>query len=392
MACNNSICVAVGQDPVSNLPAIWTSTDGNNWIKQNRFVGSTLPPAGQNNAQSFNNLLWDGKQFVLSGGGGNNVIATSPDGFYWTPVYYPDYTEATTTATGSLLGVHGGTVSSSGYTAFQYGAGKVMGVGLLPSTVSGTTRSVTLASLSSLNGAAATVTPGGTAQNVPVTPLTHYYELIGTSDPNNVNTFVVQMAIDGVISPGSMSIQLGLATDTAGVSQLLLNLPRAGAWVMVDDIYVTDFNPDPAGNVGQLGIVNIVPHMPTTDVQTPMTKVGSAPSHAAQVAGPLSFCNGGVGTNTQGAKEIYSSNQPIPSNFRVQAVQAEAFFTKYGVVGASATMGVISGTTEVDAPTVSAPTTTPVYTSLMLELDPNTNQPWTVASAQALKLSVTKMS
>jgi hypothetical protein len=389
IACNNSVCVAVGQDPVApNTPAIWTSTDGNNWVKQNRFIGSTTVNASLN-TNSFNNVIWDGKQFVVVGGGNNNVIATSPDGFSWTPLYYPDYNEVAAATSGSQLGLYGGVQTGTGYSAYQSGTGKGMGVGLVPGPVSGTTRSLSLAWIG-WNGTATTITTGGTAQNVPINPLTHYYEIIGTSDPNTVNVFVIQMAIDGVICPGSMSIALGLSTDTAGTSQLLLNLPRAGNWTMIDDIYFTDFNDDLAGNVGQLGIVSIVPHMPTTDVQAQMTQVGSAANHAVQVAGALSSSSGGVGAFTQNAKDIYSSNQPVPSNYRVQAIQAEAFFSKYGIVGGNAAMGVISGQTEVDALAVSAITSTPVYTSMMLELDPNTNQPWTIAAAQALKLAVTK--
>ena len=181
-----------------------------------------------------------------------------------------------------------------------------------------------------------------------------------------------------------------MPSDT-GQAQLLINLPRLGNWTVIDDIYLTDFAADQAGNTGQLGVVNIVPDMPASDSQSQFTNTGSASTHAAQVAGALSLSQGSVASYTVGGKDIYNTNPNIPANYRVQAVQVEGFFSKYGSSGAAATVGIVSNGVEADSGQVAAMTANPVFGSFIQALDPKTNQPWTIAGVTAAKIAITKV-
>lgn len=390
VATNGSICVAVGQDPVNTyIGAIWTSTDGVHWTKVNRLINTSGSVA---NGNCFTNVIWDGAQFVLVGGQNSNIIATSPDGLAWTPLYYPDYTESAGTATGSFLGIYTGTFNASGvYVGWTGAATQNNGFGIVPGTSNGTTRNV---SGIVINGAG-TVSTQAPNTLVPVSPLSHYYELIFTAVAGSTNLFTIQLAIDGVIvgsiPTNTNSGLLALASDTTGTTHMFINLPRTGNFVVIDDIYLTDFAADAAGNVGQMGVINIVPKIGNGDVQTQFTQNGTAPSHAAQVSGALSNSEGAVFSFTTGAKDIYSTQNNIPANYRVQAVQVEAFFSKYGSIGANATVGLISNGVEVDSSAVSAVTANPVYASFIQSVDPKTNAQWTIAGINAAQLAATKV-
>jgi hypothetical protein len=396
---NGSVCVAVGADTTTaTVGAIYTSTDGVNWTKANRFI---LESSGGNNGV-FTNVIWTGTQFVVTGGLNNNMVLTSPDGINWTPMYYPDYTEYSGTPA-SLLGVYSGTLvagvnagGASGapgtYQPYAISSGYHVGVGLFaaaPVTAqSGTTRQV---SVGFVTGAAAVAlqTPVST---VNIAPLTHFYEIIATAIPGTTNAFTFQWAVDGVIV-GTLPLTLvsgafANAGDT-GTAHLLLNLPRAGQWTVIDDIYVATLNG--SNNIGQLGPVNILPWAPVSDAQANMTRNGNASSNAGQVAGPLSNSEGSVYSYTVGAQDIYKTSANIPAGYKIKGVQSEAYFTKYGTSGANCSTGIISGATEVDSAVVAANTVNPVYASLILETDPSTSAAWTPAGVQAAEMTVTKV-
>jgi hypothetical protein len=395
---NGSICVAVGADTTtSTVGAIYTSTDGVTWSKVNRFI---LEGAGGNNGV-FTNVIWDGKQFVVTGGLNNNMVLTSADGLNWTPVYYPDYTEYSGTPA-SLLGIYSGTLvagvnagGNSGapgtYVPYTSTATYHVGVGLYAAapvtTQSGTTRQVQVGNVtgSGAVGLQALASAVSTAQ------LTHFYEIIATAIPGTSNAFTFQWAVDGVIV-GTLALTLqngafAVANDTA--AHLLLNLGRSGQWTVIDDIYVTTMNG--SSNVGQLGPVNILPWTPVSDVQAAMTRNGNAASNAAQVAGALSNSEGSVYSYTVGAQDVYKTAATIPAGYKIKGVQAEAFFTKYGTSGANCSMGIISGTVEVDSAVVTANTNTPTYAALIAETDPNTNAAWTSDGVKAAEMTVTKV-
>lgn len=378
---NGEICVAVGQDPTNTSSGvIYTSTNGSTWTKNDRLITS-----GAVGVQ-FTGVMWTGTQFVITGGQANNVIATSPDGLAWTSVYYPDYSEALDGTSASALGVYSGTITAAGlYVPWGALSSEVVGQVLYASAASGGVRTITPSDVAG-NGA----TGAGTSANVSTTPLAHYYEIIAVSTAS-ANCFNFSWAVDGVVvgpmvDPGFL---FALASDT-GTAQLLLNLPRNGQWTVIDDIYVTDFAPDPVGNTGQMGIVNIVSGTPASDVQDQFTLTGSAATHAAQLAGALSNSEGMISSYTVGAKDIYGMTNNIPANYRIQAVQVEGFFQKYGNSGASGTLGIVSGAHEVDGGQVAALTVNNVYASSLQSVDPNTNAQWSIAGVNAAKVAVTK--
>jgi hypothetical protein len=388
IACNNTICVAVGGDPANaTLGAIWTSTNGTTWTKTNRFI---LSSASFNPGSNFTDVIWDGSKFVLTGGQNNNVIATSIDGVSWNPIYYPDYAEATGTSCCSLLGAFSGTLNASGtYAPWSASAGALAGVGFSAGAVvaATNTRPVNPATTSG-TGVYSALTP---TASVPLVQLSHYYELIATAT-GTVNQFNIQWALDGVIQ-GTINpaLQFAIASDTAGLNQLLLNLPRTGNWVMIDDIYVSTMNG--ANNVGQLGVVNVFPWTPVSDTTLKqMSATSGTLSHAAQVAGALSNAANSVYTSTNGAKDVYNVSSPVPANWTVNAVQADAFFSKNGYVGGNGAVGIVSKTTELDAPPVVALGANPTYASITTDTDPNTGAPWTLAALNSAGIAVAKTS
>lgn len=402
IATNGTILVAVGNDPVTTtIPALWTSTDGVTWIKQSRFIFAAPGGVGSNN---YTNVIWDGHQFVLVGGTNMNVIAVSPDGIAWTSLYYPDYTEAAAAGCASPMGIFSGTFNAGTYVgAGNGGAGtyapwstslaapNYVGVGFNCAPVvstNGVTSRIVTGVMVPCSTNTATVLATAAAPVVPTAQLSHYYEIIATATATK-NQFNIQFAVDGILVPGTYGpYNLALASDV-GSSHLLINLPRTGNWTVIDDIYLTTQNG--ANNIGQLGVTQVLPWIPASDSQAQFTKNGSLASDALTVASPISNAEGYVYSSTVGAKDVYNMSNAIPAGYRVRAVQAEAYFTKYGSTGANGSVGIVSGATELDSAQVPALTTTPAYGVVLSETDPNTGAAWTVAAAQAAKVAVNKV-
>lgn len=403
IASNGTMLVAVGQDSVNTtLPAIYTSPDGVTWTRTNRFFFATPGGTGLNN---FTNVVWDGSRFVLTGASNLNVIATSPDGIAWSAQYCPDYTEAGGTTNASVMGIYSGTLLAGTYTGSAInGTGtyapwstggappNYLGVGF-NSAAAVTTNGVTTRSVTGVMVPCGTntVTVLNTAavQAVPTANLSHYYEIIATATATK-NQFNIQYAIDGVLVPGTYGpYNLSVSTDTTGVAHLLVNLPRTGNWTVIDDIYLTTMNG--ANNVGQLGVTQVLPWAPSSDAQAQFSRTGTASSDAATVAGPISNAQNYVYSSTVGAKDVYNMSNAIPVGYRVRAVQAEAYFVKYGSTGANGSVGIVSGASEVDSAQVPALTTTPAYGAVLSETDPATGAAWSVSAAQAAKIAINKV-
>jgi hypothetical protein len=392
---NGSTLIATGQDPVTPTnAAIWTSTDGVNWTKSNRFI---LTGVAVNNGNAFTSSLWDGSRFVISGGLNNNVIATSPDGFAWTATYYPDHPEGVNGySSASNLGIYSGTQATTGvFTPWSTSASYTVGVTTGPGEVTSsatpyrTTYAVSVSGTAVLTTALPTNIPLPTivSGNAPASQYTHYYEFIATATSTQ-NQFTIQWAIDGVIQGTVGTIQLASTTDT-GTNFLFINLPRNGNFVMVDDMYLTNMNGQ--GESGQQGVINIFPWKPSGDVQDQFTPTSTTLSHAAQLANALSNTENSINSITTGQKDIYSMSATIPSGWAVKAVQVEAYFTKSGLVAGKGTVGVINGSTEVDSATVSPPITgANTYGSLTLDKDPNTGAAWTNAGFATAEIAVNK--
>jgi hypothetical protein len=394
---NGSIIVAVGHDPSSTNPmgAIYTSTDGVTWTKSNHFTASSANTSGSAiGLMRFSSVFWDGARFIVTGMRNVSFLLTSSDGLVWGCQYYPDYTEAAASVCSSFLGFYGGTLANGVYTGWTTTSTSNNGVGIYAAAVSSGARTV---SSIVVNGAGNVGTSYGPTQSLSVAAgvsLSHYYEIIATPQAGYPNAFTYQIAIDGVIigSISGINTNSGLlaAAGDTGTTMLLINLPRSGTFTVIDDIYLTDFVADAAGNTGQLGVVNIVGGQPTSDVNDHFLQTGSTGTHAAQVAVPLSQSQGAVYSYDVGAQDVYGVTSAIPANYRVQAVQAEAFFARYGTTGGIASVGLVSNGAEVDSTSVSALTATPVMASLIQPVDPKTNSQWTIAGARAAQLVVTK--
>ncbi len=409
---NGTVLVAVGSDPASvNNAAIYTSTNGTVWTKANRFIVNSVALAAGN---TFTNVIWDGARFIVTGGQNNNVIATSPDGVAWTPVYYPDYTEVATELDVGGLGLFSGTLvaglfqeggytGSGGYTPWTTGstANNPIGIVFGAAAVASNARLVeAIQCLGGTTGSTATaVTNTSTSLTVPAvgtsypttTGLTYYFEIVATAVAGTVNMFNIQFAINGVLMAGTLaSQQLAPIADTTGINHLLINLPRSGSWTVVDDIYLNNF----AGvaNIGQIGVCSIIPWTPSSATQSQFALNGTAANNALQVATPLSNSEGSVYATTVGAKDIYGATYSLPANYKVRALQAEGYFSMYGTVGATANVGIISGATETDSPIVNATTTTPVFAKVLADHDPNTGAAWTATAAAAAAITINKTS
>jgi hypothetical protein len=394
---NGSIIVAVGHDPSSTNPmgAIYTSTDGVNWTKVNRFTASTGNISGSAiGLMHFTSVLWDGKQFIATGMRNAAFLLTSPDGLVWACQYYPDYSENNGSVCASFLGCYGGTISNGVYAPWSSTSTNNNGVGIGAGLITNGGRVVCSMVV---NGAGNASNSYGPNVTIPVSgvPLSHYYELIATAQPGVTNAFTYQIAVDGVIQGSISGINansglLAPSTDTTGTTQLLINLPRMGNFTVIDDVYLTDFTVDAVGNYGQLGVVNIVGGQPTSDVSDHFLQTGSTGTHAAQAGVPISQSQGALYSYDVGGQDVYGVSSPIPSNYKVQAVQGEAFFARYGTTGANGTVGLISSGVEVDSPAVAAATSTPMMASLLQSVDPKTNAQWTISGAKAAQLVVTK--
>ncbi|SAK83204.1 hypothetical protein AWB81_04187 [Caballeronia arationis] len=77
------------------------------------------------------------------------------------------------------------------------------------------------------------------------------------------------------------------------------------------------------------------------------------------------------------------SGMPLPS----------APYPNFGMVTtrAQGQVGLVSGTVEGDGAAVSGLTATPSFASRLQSVDPNTNQPWTLSGARAVKVAVAKV-
>ena len=402
-----TLAVAVGHDAVTNTAAIYTSTNGTVWTKVDRFLFNE-PAAIQNN--TFTNVYWDGHRFVLIGGINNNVIAVSTDGFAWNALYYPDYTEAAGTISCNLAGVYSGTLTAGTYVdqassvsnpgtfvpwSLATTAGFATGLGV---TVGAATQGINVVTRTiqgvTLAGAAAGMTQTAVtnaAQTVPCSgSLTNYYEIIATSVPGTTNMFNVQYAINGVILPGSQSnVQFAAAADTTGASHLLINNPNTGNFVMMDDLYLTNM----AGTlcVGQLGPQIVMPLNLAADVSDQFTNSINGNHNYQTVGTPLSNSEGYVYSSTPGVKDVYSTSNAVPTNYKINGVMVEGYFAAYGPIGANCQIEASSNGVVANGNTVAANTSTPLYSSVLMPTDPNTSAAWTSGGLNALQVIPAKL-
>ncbi len=384
VAHNGTVVVAVGQDPVNtNSGAIFVSVDGLNWTElPNPFTGAVSP-------WYYSAILWDGERFVLCGSNGSGILATSTNGYQWVN----QYSEQTVGVSASAMGVYSGTLNNGAYVPYSAAPGSIVGTGFYATPPFNEVRSVQPFFIEG-NGA---VNADEIGVNISVidSVYSYYYELIATAVPGTPNAFTWQWALNGAIQGnvpfGSLPSQFAPTSDT-GQAQLLLNLPRNGQWTVIDDIYVTDFNHDGSGCVGQLGVINILDKPVAGDVQDQMLQYnGEASTNSGLVSNPLSRTQGYVGTNIVGGKDTYNANMPIYGAFQVLAVQAETYVSiEYNGSGAG-TVGLLSNGIEADATSSIISTSYGAqFTPMVLVNDPSTGEAWTLEAASNANITLTK--
>jgi hypothetical protein len=397
IATNGSIAVAVGTDPtVAGSGAIWTSTNGTTWTKANRFI---FNGAAATSSAVLTSVTWDGTRFIATGGLNSNVVATSTDGISWYVISATDYAEAATGLTSmAFLGVFSGTQSPSTgiFTPWGTAAGNTSGAGFTCSTSSGGTRTVTAAAVTAnalVNGSSLSVSAVAAALGAqPPATLSHYYELVFTAVAGTPNLFNVVALIDGV-SVGTLvgQLQMAATTDTTGVSQAFLNLPRSGCFTQVDDIYLTNFSG--AYHNGRLGTQRIYPIVASSDVSDQLTTSNNGATNSNTVNAELSNAEGYVYSTATTAQDIYGTTNAVPSSgVSINAVQMEGFLATYnGSSPSTGQIGVQSNGKQslgVSLTTSGAPT----RAVALVELDPNTNAPWTNSGLNAVDIVVAKTS
>jgi hypothetical protein len=389
---NGTILVAVGQDPTNTYQcAIWTSTDGVTWTKQNRFV---VTASGVN---YFATVYWDGARFVMTSTSGNNVLAVSTDGVAWNALYVPDYGEQTGTGSMSFLGVFSGTQNPGTgiFTPWGTAAGNVSGVGVTAAAVASNARTVTATTVTAgaLSNTAQTASVGAIGAALgqqPPSTLSHYYEFIFVTVPGTVNLFNVYWAIDNGQFPTALGqYQFASSTDTTGAAQLFLNLPRNGQFTVIDDVYLTNFTGP--YHVGRLGVQRIYPLTTASDVGTDQFTNTLAGSNAATVNSALSNSEGYVYSTATTAQDVYATTNAVPGGNAINAVQVEGFLTAYNSSAGAGTVGVQSNGVQKFGSQIST-NTNPTRAQVIAETDPNTNVPWTTSGLNAVDIVVAKTS
>jgi hypothetical protein len=399
LASNGSILIAAGQDYATpSIGAIYLSTDGINWTKQNQFFYSGSS-SGMAPTTTFTNVIWDGAQFVMTGGENNGMVVVSPDGKAWETKYVTDYPEQAGTATQGMAGVFFGSVNpiTNIFTPWNAAstASYVNGLGLVAFAGSGATRQIGLgASYANAQYAAQQYItlpcPAIPLGQQPGTALTNYYELIFTPTATN-NAFTAQWAINGTVETFSGGPwQLAPTADTTGVTQLFFNLPRNGNYNVIDDIYLTTMNG--ANNVGRLGPQSVFAVDPSTVVGTPgFSNTSGTLTNAQTVATELGNAENYLYATTKNKADTYHTTNTVPATFNVRALQVDAAMGAQGPGPAPAgTVGVVSGSASKQSNSVTPTAGLYSRASLFMETDPNTNAAFTAAGLNALELTITK--
>jgi hypothetical protein len=366
---------------------IITSPDGLTWTE----AGGHILPVGTASTD-WRSAIYDGTQYVIFSDQTNGVVATTTDGVTNYQVKYVQ--EGAETAIGSPLtsvfpcGLIAATTAPSATTGqFSLSSGTENIFGYQVSANNSNTRVITLGYMTFNAGSAQT---GGTLLTLPALSAVpgsyHYFELTYTKVAATANTFTLSISVDGVAYGTTTSLPIMPSTDTT--SLFLISFQRNGAFTGFDDIYVT-LNDGIAGTLqGPQGPVNIVAARPTTDVSDQWVKNGTAASNSLSVNQPAfsSQTANFVSSNNAGDKDVYGiPSNAIPAGYIVQAVSAEAVFTRTSTSAPSVDVGISSGGTESDSTPISLTTNNPTFVSKYFQTNPNGNVTWTVAAASAIE-------
>lgn len=380
MVSSTNITLPVFTNASGNVSLV-TSTTGasGSWTNTSRV----LPYLGAS-VNGWKDVYYDGTKYLLcsyaSSAATSACIATTSDGLKdWQVKYMSDVTPSTTGGF-SGLGVCAATAAPTSGSAWT----QVGGVAWLNcSTPSAGSSTISL------------YTAAGTTANLTATQsssiLTHSYEVRAVAAAT-ANSFNISFYIDGTLQ-GTTASPVAFGSGTSDTTSLLiLNMPRSGNWQQFDDVVLT--LDDGLGIVGPLGPINIVSRRPTADVSTQWTRVGTAASNALSVnQNALSSQSSNyVNTYTDGGKDVYSSTDTVPANYKVKAVQVEAYFAKLGTSAPVANVGIKSGSTESDSANLTVTSANATYVSSIAQTDPSTGAAWTQTGANNSQFVINKVS
>lgn len=328
-------------------------------------------------------------------------MCRSSDGFSWSFVYACEWTEAATNNVYSPIGVMFTTQSSTTTHALNTSATTpAFGMVFNASSSGATTRSGQLRG-PTLNSAAANLATFTASCPVSASGTWHYYEFEFTPTATG-NTFTVRFWIDGTLTYDSGTTGYLCASSTSDTTTYpFFNTGRNAAVTGFDDILL--IVKDGVGTSAPIGGASILPRRVTADVGVPAWTRNPANlgSNAAAVnSGGLSTANAvngasavvarRVSTDTDGARDEYSSTSAVAAQGLVLGVMTEAFYTKTSGTQAVVNQGLSYG--GVDALTTQTITTsTATYTQTINEKAPG-GAAWSTAAADGCTFVQVKVS
>lgn len=344
-----------GSGSAGNGQAILVSNDnGKSWSVAWNALSAT------SNGFMFSNLMTDGTYLYATLTG--NGMVRSADGFTWEFVWGAENTENTTSNMFSPVGLLCSVAPNP--TTFQIAPTNLFGITWSASSNGSVIRS------GQIKGPlinSATIVSFNTTCPVSDQGAWHFYELEFTPTATG-NTFTARFWIDGtlVYDFGTTGYLLAPnATDTT--TYPFFNIGRSGSMTGFDDFLL--IVKDGVGTSGPIGGASILPRRLNGDVGTPgwtRNPANLGTNAAAINAGGISTSNAlngagavvprRVSTDTDGARDEYSSTDAVAAQGRVLGVMTEAFYTKVSGTQATINQGVRSGGT--DALTTQTITTT----------------------------------
>lgn len=216
----------------------------------------------------------------------------------------------------------------------------------------------------------------------------HYYEIVATADPKNVNSFFWSLLVDGnVVYKTPASYSMAPMADTT--SYLMFEpLCTSQAFNQFDDLYIC-LN-DGKGISGPQGPNIVLPLRPSGNVQNAWTAVGTQSSNALALAGPTPSTNkNGVVSGNVSDKDVYTL-AALPAGYQPAAVCINAAVSRVATGGSpQVAVGIITNGAEQDGNTaVTTPLGANVIASMIAERAPD-GSAWTSANLASSQLAIT---
>ncbi len=359
-----------------------TSPDGITWTE----AGAKILPVGTAN-YDYLTTIYDGSKYVIFTDATTGCVITTPDGV---SNYQCQYTADKVFSAGGTTDANGIVVypvSAIPAIPLTSAAAYVLGTKayvLSPQAVSSgsITAYLALEVVGTSISAAKTITVATGV--VTRAQATHYYEFVYTKNAGTTNQFTFTLYVDGTLQYTDSAFQFAPTTDTT--SMPFFAIPGTQNVSQWDDMYFNVI--DGLGLSGALGPVSIVARRPGTDVQDQWVKNGSAASNSLSVAQLAVSSNqtNYLTSSNAGDKDIYTSADTLPVGYAAKAVQVEGYFARTGASAPVVNLGISSGGVESDGTAFTVASATPVFTSTILEKDPNGSKAWTNTTVLATQI------